>query len=83
MVNVHEKYFTTFDIFLGSTILTLGFRIEALNRQNKQKVEFYVLREEGLDALVQKYWARELLVEPQAFAANLKNLKNRIYSDQP
>lgn len=77
----YKNYFATYDIFLSSTLFTLGFKIETLDKQNKQKVEFYFLREKGLDEAIQSYWARELRVEPQAFAANLKSLKNRIYSD--
>lgn len=76
-----EKYFSTYDIFLSSTLVTLGFKIEALDKQNKQKVEFCFIRENGLDETIQMYWARELRVEPQSFSANLKSLKNRIYSN--
>lgn len=82
MPSTYEKYFTTYCIFLSSTLVTLGFRIDSLNKQNKQKVEFCFQREQGLDEAVQGYWARELRVEPQAFAANLKSIKNRLYSTE-
>lgn len=78
---LHEKYFSTYDIFLSSTLVTLGFKIESLDKQNKQKVEFCFIREKELDETIQMYWARELRIEPQSFSANLKSLKNRIYSD--
>ncbi len=77
----NERYFSTYDIFLCSTLVTLGFKIEALDKHNKQRVEFCFNRGQQLDEAVQMYWAREVRLEPQAFAANLKSLKNRIYSD--
>lgn len=76
----YEKYFATHDIFLSSALITLGFKIEVLDKSNPQKVEFCFHRERGLDKAVQAYWALELQLEPQAFSSNLKNLKNRIYS---
>lgn len=80
-MDTYPNHFTTHDIFLSSTLATLGFKIEALDKENKQRVEFCFQREKSLDEAIQGYWARELRVEPQAFAANLKSLKNRIYSD--
>lgn len=75
------EVFTTFDLFLSSCLLTLGdFKLMALDRSNPHKVEFCFLRSPGLDEAVQRYWTKDLLVEPQAFSANLKFLKNRIYS---
>lgn len=81
MVNIHEKYFSSYDIFLSSVLVYFNFKIEILDKSDKQKVKFIFLREQGLDEMAQKYWAHELRVEPQAFAATLKSLKNRIYSD--
>ncbi len=81
MSNVCTSYYTTHDIFLSSALVTLGFRIEALDKYNKQKVEFCFTRSKALDEAVKMYWALEHRLEPQAFSANLKSLKNRIYSD--
>lgn len=76
-----EKYFTTYDIFLSSVLVSLGFKIEALDRTNKKRIEFCFQRGKGLDKAIKSYWANELRIEPQFFSANLKNLKNRIYSN--
>lgn len=81
MSDIHQNHFTTYDIFLSSTLVTLGFKVEALDKKNRRKVEFFFLRENGIDEAIQGYWARSLRIEPQAFAASLKSLKNRIYSD--
>lgn len=80
MNNQFEKHFTTHDIFLSSALITLGFKIDLLDKNNPQKVEFCFLREKGLDKAIQAYWGMELQLEPQAFSASLKNLKSRIYS---
>lgn len=81
MDRICEKNFTTYDIFLSSTLVDLGFKIEALDRTNEKRIEFCFQREKGLDKAIQAYWAHKLRVEPQSFSSNLKNLKNRIYSN--
>lgn len=76
-----ESIFPTYDIFLSATLLTLGFELEALDKTDARKVEFCFRRLPEMDTAIQRYWSKQLSVEPQAFSANLKMLKNRIYSD--
>ena len=73
------SFFSTFDLGLA-TVLSLSFPIESLNKSNSKKVEFVFKRQPGLDELVQRYWAKDLSVEPQLLFSNLKHLKNRLYS---
>ncbi len=75
-----KDLFLTYDIFLSSTLACLGFDIEALDKSNSYKVEFCFLRTPDLDSAIQAFWAKQLKVEPQCLFANLKALKNRIYS---
>ena len=75
-----EKKFSTFDLSLATVLVALGFPVESLNRQNQNKVEFSFRKQEGLDAVIQGYWAKTLQIEPQTLFANLKAIKNRLYS---
>lgn len=73
--------FSTYDIYLASTLLSLGHNVDFLNRKDRGKVGFCFSRVGALDEVIQRYWARDLLIEPQTLFASLKALKNRIYSD--
>jgi len=73
-------YFNTFDIYLAAILVSLGFEISKLDRTDTKRVEFCFKHNEKLDEIVQRYWDKELSLEPQALFANLKQLKNRIYS---
>lgn len=77
----HEKYFTTYDIFLASTLESMGFKIVALDKKNPKKVEFCFQHAKGLDEAAHAYWLHELRLDPQIVTSNLKSLKNRLYSD--
>ena len=72
--------FHTFDIFLASTLESMGFPVECLDRTNPNKVGFYFKRDEALDNAVQGYWAKTLRLEPQEVFTHLKMLKNRLHS---
>lgn len=75
-----EKTFSTFDLSLATVLVALGFPVESLNMQNRNKVKFSFKRKNGLDEVIQGYWAKTLQIEPQILFANLKSIKNRLYS---
>lgn len=76
-----ESIFSTYDLFLSSVLLSLNFELEAIDKGDSRKVEFCFRRSSEMDTAIQAYWAKQLSVEPQALFANLKMLKNRIYSN--
>lgn len=80
MDTISKPLFATCDIFLCVCLLSLNFEIEAIDRSNKQKVQFYFEKSNELDGAIEAYWRRELRIEPQLFSSNLKSIKNRIYS---
>lgn len=77
-----HNLFATYDIGLSSVLLSLGFALDSLDKTNPQKVQFIFQRNESLDEAIQLYWAKKLTLEPQILLANLKLLKNRLYSDE-
>lgn len=80
MQKVCESVFSTYDIFLSATLLAVGFRLETIDKGDTRKVEFCFRRSPEMDTVIQAYWSKQLQCEPQALFANLKMLKNQIYS---
>ncbi|MEK7617594.1 MAG: DUF5659 domain-containing protein [Patescibacteria group bacterium] len=70
--------FRTTDLALA-TVISLWFPLESVDKQNPRKAEFVFLTDPKLDALVKRYWQRELKVEAQAFFSALKFIKSRLY----
>lgn len=70
-------YFCTSDIGL-TTVLSLFYPIDSIDRTNPLKVVFLFKREAGLDGCIQAYWNCELTVEPQRLLAKRRQLQIRI-----
>ena len=76
----HNLYKTA-DLGLATT-LSLSFPIIAIDRNNPRKVLFVFNQPEELISFVDRYWRGEVVVEPQLFTNQLKNIKTRIYSGE-
>lgn len=74
----NQDYYKTFDLALV-TAISLFLPIEDINKQNPRRTEFIFFRTEKLDSLIEKYWKKELLVDPRTYFDQLKALKARIY----
>lgn len=79
--NLDENLFKTSDLALATTI-SLSLPIVATDRTTPPRVSFVFQRTSNLGALIERYWRREVAVEPQAFFNQMKNLKARIYSGE-
>lgn len=77
----NQDYYKTFDLSLVTTI-SLFLPIEDINKQNPRRAEFIFQRTKELEKLIDKYWKKELLVEPRDFFDQLKALKGRIYETE-
>jgi hypothetical protein len=75
-----NDFFGTYDLGLAAGLVTAGFVIDHLNRQ-EQRVQFVFARSESLDNSMQAYWTDELRLSPLKYFSTLKVLKNRIYSE--
>lgn len=76
-----RDFYKTSDLALA-TVLSLYYPIEPIDRTNLDRVQFLFKREEGLEEVVEKYWRRELRVEPQAFFNQLRIIKARLYGER-
>lgn len=79
-----EKFFSTRDIYLATTLLTLKFNMEGIDYQMEQsrgsgpakKVGYFKFEDtKGLKDAERLYRQSDLAVEPKLFVTNLRSLK--------
>ena len=75
-----ETVYKTSDLPLAATLLTLGCRLEKLDRSNPRRIQFCFLNDKNIEELADTFWSGSLSVEPQAFCTQMKILKNRLYN---
>ncbi|OGM17675.1 hypothetical protein A2V56_03700 [Candidatus Woesebacteria bacterium RBG_19FT_COMBO_42_9] len=78
---IHPKYFHTFDLGCSAALISSGFKLVSLDKQNPKKVKFAFIKESGIDQAVTDYWSDKIQINARTFFDNVKMLKNRIYSD--
>ena len=77
-----KESFSTFDLALAATIC-LWFPLEIVDKsQDSHKVLFIFRNSKELAELINKYWKKELLVEPRQYFDQIKALKTRIYAKE-
>lgn len=76
-----QQFYKTADLGLVTT-LSLHFTVRTIDRSNPRKVLFVFDLTDELNDFVNKYWRSEIVIEPQAFTNQIKNIKTRIYSGE-
>lgn len=76
-----EKHWSSHDLGCSAALLSLGFNLLALDKENPQKVKFIFEWAEGIDESIKSYWDYGLMVDGQTYFNALKRLKNQIYSE--
>lgn len=80
-LNDHTNFFYTFDLGLSAALISVGFSLVSLDRENLRKVQFVFRCGDGMDEVVDAYWADRLEVKSRTYFDTLKMLKNRLYSE--
>jgi hypothetical protein len=75
-----QKNYKTSDLCLA-TAISLYFSLQGLERVSSGKAYFNFEHTDELDRLLEQYWKRELLVEPQQFFQQQKLIKSRLYNE--
>lgn len=78
-----EQIFSTRDIYLASTLVTLGFKIVGVDFQvegvrNMPVGYFNFESTEDLAETEKKYWQGTIAVNPRDFITNMKGLKSQV-----
>jgi hypothetical protein len=76
-----DQYWSTFDLGLCSSLITLKFAILHIDRENPRKARFVFKRSKKVESAVEGYFADKLLLNPRALLDNQKMVKNLLYSD--
>ena len=78
-----DEIYSTRDIYLSATLLTLKFKTVGIDYQyegerNKPVGYFQFEESPELQVAREKYWNKDLSVEPNEFMTNLRGLKAQI-----
>ena len=76
----NKNYFYTFDLGCSAALISMGFELISLDKQNPRKVLFIFSRKKNIDEVVNDYFSGRLKVSGRVLFDNIKMLKNRIYS---
>lgn len=76
---IKEKQFSTYDLGLASSLISLGYQLTDLEKSNPKKVLFIFQKEDDIDEAIEDYWSDNLQVNARSHFDNIKMLKNRIY----
>jgi hypothetical protein len=78
-----NNYFQTSCSVLAATLLTLGYKLDSLDRtKNPRRVEFLFCQDEGIDEAIQMFHRSEIQIEPQLFCSHQRILKSRLFAEQ-
>lgn len=77
-----KEIFALFDLGCGAALITAGFELLTLDRENPRKIKFVFLRQIGIEKVADDFWSDRLEQKSRSFWDNVKNLKNRLYSNE-
>jgi len=75
-----NDFYKTSDLPLA-TVLSLYFPLERIDKTNPKRAFFMFKRSQELNELIEKYYRRELKIEPATFFERLAFIKSRLYSE--
>jgi hypothetical protein len=73
--------YKTSDIYLASTLLTLGYTLETVDK-SERKAMFVFGDTEGLRNDVKEYNARRIALVPQDLFYSMRTLKEQLYNNE-
>ena len=74
-----NDFFKSSDLSLITTLQLYGYYFETVDRSNKNKIIFFIKKDEKLDDLIKAFWSRSLRVCPLSYFEALKIVKSRIH----
>lgn len=74
----HSQYYTH-DLGCAAALVSVGFMLVELDKENPHKVGFIFRGDEKLNKATEDYFSDRLIVNARTFFDNLRMLKNRIY----
>jgi hypothetical protein len=79
-LNNPKDYFTTFDLGCSAALISAGFELISLDKENPRKVLFIFKTKVGIEKAINDYFSDRLKVNARTLFNDIKLVKNRIYS---
>lgn len=76
-----KNLFTTYNLNISAVLVAQGQILQEIDRGLGSKALFCFKNTAELQVINDKYWKKELSIEPQLLFDSLKFLKNRLYND--
>lgn len=76
----NKNLFTTYNLNFSAVLVASDFKLQRVDKGLGAKALFCFENTTKLQAVNDKYWRKELKIEPQLLFDSLKFLKNRLYS---
>jgi len=80
-MNDKNGHFFVADLGAAACLLTAGFELLTLDRKNPRKVRFVFRRGAEIEKIADDFYFDRIQQKSRLFWDNIKNLKNRLYSD--
>jgi hypothetical protein len=77
----NENFWSTYDLGISSALISRGYELAHMNKDNPKRVKFFFRKTAGMENLVELYFRNKLKVKAREYFENVKAIKNRLYSD--
>jgi len=77
---IKEDVWTTYDLGVSAALLTYGYKLLSIDKENPKKALFVFLKDGDIDDTANAYFADKLELNARYYFDHLKALKNRLYS---
>ena len=74
-----KTFYETNSLSLSATLISLGISLDSVVKNNDGKAVFIFPQTDTLTQIIESFWKKALLVEPNSFFEAQRFLKSRIY----
>lgn len=74
-------FITTSDFGLTCALHALGFSIDGIDKNNKNRVKFFFRRTTDLDKTIKDYWSHQMRVDPLEYDRAIREIKAQINTE--
>ena len=76
-----NKTYSTSDLNLATTLLSLSYNLEQLDVADIKRVKFVFAFDDKIEGDIKKFWEKDLRIDARTLLENQRCLKNRIYNN--
>ena len=80
MIKNNNKLFITFDIAIAASLVTVGHKVQKIDKRNPKKASFIFISSDELNQSIQDYWNDELNINARSLLDAIRMIKARLYN---